>query len=103
MTSIEISKLVHEQIAGRWDTTNLHGVDLRQCLVLPYEVTMRGTTVKELVRGWVVLEESPDTKEGYKIVLDSQTCEFGLAIGDQDGSLCFLGIYGDFLATLAAM
>ena len=110
MTSDEVSNLVREQIGNRWDTTNLHGVDLRRCLVRPQRVSMmtycpspNGIATYEKIEVWIVLEEGPDTKNGYKIVLEEVTGKFGLAMRCDDDQLLYLGSYGDFMATLEAM
>ncbi len=110
MTSDEVANLVRQQIGKRWDQSNAHGVDLRKCLVEPKRVEMGasipnhgGDAVDTTVWVWVVLEEDPEEEKGYKIVMEEETCEFGLAVSDTRGQPFYLGRYGDFMTTLAAM
>lgn len=113
MTSDEVANLVRQQIGNRWDQSNAHGVDLQRCLVQPKRVQMGamgasipnpgGKAVDTTVWVWVVLEEDPVKRDGYKIVMEEDTREFGLAILLADGQPCYLGCYGDFMTTLQAM
>ena len=110
MTHDEVKNLVREQIDGQWDATNAHGVDLRRCLIPPVRVSMKatrpvpnGVAVEEVITVWIVLEECPDTRAGYKIVLEEDAGEFGLAMTCDDGQFFYLGRYGDFMTTLDAM
>ena len=54
---------------------------------------------------WLVLEQRPAEKDGYKIIFNEERGIFGLAYGglpdDQFPVLC--GYYGDFPETLASM
>ena len=113
MTSEAVAELVRKQIAGRWDTTNAHRVDLNRCLVPPVRIpvvaTLQGpngsaqaSTVKDV---WLVLEEEPETKDGYKIVYEEDADTFGLACEGlpTESYLVYLGSYGDFMTTLGAM
>ena len=104
MTSDEVLALVDGEIGDRWLQTNLHGCDLRRCLVTPilrvYEDTKQPP---ESVTLWLVLEEVPETSDGYKIVYDEQQGLFGLACPGVSGSEVFLGYYGTFWETFEAM
>jgi len=44
---------------------------------------------------WLVLEEVPDTRDGYKIVYDDRTGMFGLACRGFSGRDVYLGAYGN--------
>ena len=46
-----------------------------------------------------MLEERPETRDGYKIVYDDETRQVGLATGNR----VFIGFYGTFIQTLDAM
>ena len=48
---------------------------------------------------WLVLEEHPQTHDGYKIVFDESSRQYGLA---SSGDV-FVGYYGTFIETLDAM
>lgn len=99
MTSSEVSRIIEEEIGGDWSRSNLHGVDLKRCLVLPIKQIYEDSFVKgESLSLWLVLEENPDTKDGYKIIFGEESAQFGLAI-----QTIFIGYYGTFLETLAGM
>ena len=103
MTAADVRALVEQQIAGDWQHSNAHGVDLRRCLVEPqklvYDIAGRSSESCDM---WLVLEEDPDDQSGYKIVYDEAENMFGLAIaGSERGA--FIGFYGDFIDTLDAM
>jgi len=105
MTPQEVRDRVEEEIGENWAVSNAHGVELHRCLVTPrkgkYQDSFREGETIEL---WLVLEEDPVTRKGYKIVYDEGRGEFGLAIrDDRDNKDVFLGYYGDFLTTLEAM
>jgi hypothetical protein len=55
------------------------------------------------MEGWIVLEECPETMDGYKIVYDESRGRFGLAMRTEEGELHYLGAYGGFMKTLDAM
>jgi len=68
--------------------------------VVAEDVTSQGKEAKV----WVVLEEDPEARKGYKIVYDELRQVFGLAVIDtQRGSFCYLGPEGSFLEALANM
>ena len=53
---------------------------------------------------WLVLEEVPETKGGYKVVFDERRGKFGLATADSSNELdTYLGAYGLFLTALESM
>jgi hypothetical protein len=106
MTSSQVTEAIEKEIAGDWTRSNAHGVDLRRCLVVPPLCKKVADSFHEgqLIDMWLVLEENPDTKLGYKIVFDDKRGQFGLAIDDvREGSLVFIGYSGTFLATLEGM
>lgn len=98
LTAEDVWRKVEAEIAGDWDRTNDHGVDLKKCLVRPpelreYKVIHHPPKVLEgqvghrprvqfeyhFVQLWLVLEEHPDTKRGYKIVCNEAADQFGHA------------------------
>jgi hypothetical protein len=112
MTPDAVRQLVHGQIKERWDTSNAHGIDLRRCLVDPVLVKMDHQrpvgegipALREIIDVWVVLEEYPGDRDGYKIVYDETNGMFGLAItGEGEVRPFYLGAYGDFVTALQAM
>jgi hypothetical protein len=105
VTAEELKTRIEGEIAGDWIRTNAHGCDLKRCLVdpvqLPFEDVVNPLATLNL---WLVLEEDPDTREGYKIVYDDKSDMFGLAwrlVSGRDG---YLGAYGEtFLEAFDAM
>jgi hypothetical protein len=70
----EISQIIEKEINSDWSTTNLHNCDLRKCLVRPRKRKLEYSGgVKEF---WIVLEENPETLEGYKIFFDEEINKF---------------------------
>ena len=117
MTADEVSKKVETEIAGNWDRSNEHGVDLRKCIVRPavlleyknswYQWASKRDPKNRLLssptlRLWLVLNEHPDTLKGYAIVYDEVADTFGIADSEASGNV-FVGHYGTFLETLEAM
>jgi hypothetical protein len=108
MTSDDVSKRIEAEIGGRWSDSNLHGIDLRQCLVRPtltkviHQRVRDGRIHEELVEVWLVLEEKPIERNGYKIVFDEDSLSFGLAWSSAPHPLLF-GLYGDFITTMKAI
>jgi hypothetical protein len=103
MEAKEISQIIEAELNGDWSLSNAHGVDLKRCLVNPSLQTYDNWNQSETLRLWLVLEEMPDDKSGYKIVFDEKSKMFGLAttgFGQRD---TFLGFYGTFLETLEGM
>jgi hypothetical protein len=102
MKSEDIENIIKQEIDGRWDLSNAHGVDLKQCLVTPCKQIYFSTNMKEIFELWTVLEETPD-KKGYKIYFDELTNNFGLGTVVHKNKLICLGPYGTFLDTLESM
>jgi hypothetical protein len=106
MTSAELQEIVHGEIGGDWSQSNSHGVDLRKCLVQPRKVACRNTF--PMLHGgrplqlWIVLEETPDCRNGYLIVFDETQRAFGLAVWDGETPV-FLGFHGTSVDTLQGM
>jgi len=116
MLANDVWKKVEAEIAGDWSLSNAHGVDLIKCLVRPpvlkeyleqivlsYKTDAQGRKVVDQwgerpCELWLVLEEHPDTKQGYEIVYHVEADIFGLV-------LCggVVGYYGNFRETLEAM
>ena len=104
MTAPEISEIIEREIDGNWSLSNAHGVDLKRCLVAPVKHTYRDSFKEgETLELWLVLEEVPEEKGGYKIVFDEQERMFGLAVSVVGKPDMFLGFYGTFLETLEGM
>jgi hypothetical protein len=101
MTSEEVEKLIKLEVGDKLDTTNMHGINLTQCLVKPvrqkYISAFDNSKTFDL---WTVLIESED---GYRIFYDEDENAFGLAVKSQNNELMYLGNYGTFLETLAGM
>jgi len=109
MTAQVVRELIDREVAGNWSLTNLHGCDLRRCLVLPvlreYEDCGGGRPLVEphpVIRLWLVLEELPEDRSGYKIVFGEEANMFGLAVAGPVRDI-FIGYYGTFLDTYRGM
>ena len=103
MTSSEVRTRVLAEIGDDWSHTNLHGVDLRRCLLSePYTLQVVAPSGEpELL--WLVLEEEPGSPGGYVVVYDEQTSRFGLAHHAPSTPPYLVGIYGTFFNALDAM
>jgi hypothetical protein len=101
MTAEEVKAFVECEIAGQWSVTNDHLCDLRKCVIEPVKRSYE--TRVGIIELWLVLEEDPDECDGYKIVFDEEKHVFGLACPGISGRDFFLGPYGSFLTTFAAM
>ena len=106
MTPGEVRAIVDSEICGNLSQSNLHGVDLQRCLVEPRKVACRNTFPKlaggKPLQLWIVLEETPGTRDGYLIVFDEERRKFGLASWSGETPV-FLGFHGSFLSTLEGM
>lgn len=111
MNARDVSLLIKDQIGTGESLPNSHGIDLHRCLTTP---TIIKVTHRRVLNGevqdsteivWLVLEERPVEKDGYKIVYNEERGLFGLAsqgfMNDPFPGLC--GYYGDFVTTLASM
>jgi hypothetical protein len=108
MSPQEIRDLIEADIDGDWSRTNLHGVELKtRLLKTPTLCSYNNSwfdgkapetpTNKLTIELWLVLEEDP-TSCGYSIVFNPDKNMFGLSVDKT-----FIGYYGSFLDTFAAM
>jgi len=103
MNSDQISSIIAKEIGGKWDQSNAHGVDLHTCLIKPEKRIYADGISGKTVELWLVLEEDPKGRKGYKIVFDEDKGWFGLAMTQKNGPEMFLGYYGTFMETLEGM
>lgn len=100
MTLKEISKLIEKEINGDWSISNMHICDLKKCLIRPKRRKVQ--FFSEAREVWIVLEENPETLDGYKVFFDEQNNKFGLADGSEPyGYVC--NTHDTFLAAFKAM
>lgn len=103
MTSNEVIHIINEEIKGIFDISNLHGIDLKKCLITPvrqrYVSSLNDKIAFEL---WTVLKETEDGR-GYRIFYDEDENSFGLGMMGFKDELVYLGNYGTFLETLKGM
>jgi hypothetical protein len=102
MTRSEVTSLVDEQIGGDWGHSNLHGVDLRRCLVEPRQLTVFDAQRSPL-DVWLVLEEVPGGPGGYVVVYEEESACFGLVTNAHRVDALLIGLYGSFFDALDAM
>ena len=100
MTPKEITQIIEREINSDWSISNLHGCDLKKCLIYPKRRKLRfGEEIKEV---WIVLEEESETLEGFKVFFDDETNKFGLAgYSDPIGYVC--NFHDTFLAAFKSM
>lgn len=103
MLGEKVTRLIEAEVAGDWDRQNAHGCTVRRCLVEPQKLAFSDPLNPDTVNLWLVLEEDPETCDGYKVVYDDVNETFGLAITDSDGKRVFLGLYGSFFDAYDAM
>ncbi len=111
MTSADLAVLVETEIGDNWSESNAHGVSLRSSLVRPDLIKVIDRRVEdgrihdEVIDLWLILEERPKTRDGYKIVYDERARSFGLATQGfkEDSYPVLVGFYGDFWTTFEAM
>lgn len=97
MSRDDVRQLIEQQVAGDLDRRNAHGCTIQRCLIKPQKLAFSDPFNSTLIDLWLVLEEDPETREGYKVVYDDVNEAFGLAITSSEDELVFLGLYGDFL------
>lgn len=105
MTADDVRAVVVREIAGDWSRTNAHGCDFKRCLVTPHLEQFEnfgGPGASGAVKLWVVLEEEPETRDGYKVVFEEEAGMFGLASAGNEGPF-YLGKYGTFIEAFDAM
>lgn len=102
MNEEQVRSLVLEQIGAQWGRTNLHGVNLRECLVPPKRISVVDVTNEMDVEVWVVLQEAPGG-DGYGVVYDEESGKFGLIQVATGYEPSLFGIYGDFFDAFDAM
>jgi hypothetical protein len=111
MNAVDVSQIIKDQVGSSESLPTSHGIDLRRCLTKP---TLIKITHRRVLRGkirdstetvWLVLEERPAEKDGYKIIFNVEQGIFGLASPGfpEDPFPVLCGYYGDFPTTLASM
>src|SRR5690554_1560938 len=103
MTREQIKSIIDKELSEVKDLTNVHGLDLTDCLIEPLKEKYKSSTDETItLELWTVLEESKD-RTGYKITFDDSDNTFGLGIMTDKDELMEIGIYGTFLDTLKGM
>jgi hypothetical protein len=101
VTPSEVRDIIEREIAGDRSRRNAHGCTFDRCLVEPHLIEYPNSGypgVTGTATLWVVLEEDPQTLDGYKIVFDEATGKFGLALPGY-----YMGPYGSFLKAFDSM
>jgi hypothetical protein len=80
MQPCDVLEIVEHEIGENWAISNAHGIHLKSCLLSTPVKTFfidpsEGNAPREL---WIVLEELPEQKTGYKIVFDEIVRKFVL-------------------------
>lgn len=103
MMSDQVKKIVIEQIGDDWNHTNLHGINLRRCIVPPQRIVAVNAWDEQNAEVWLVLLENPESRLGYGVVYHETSEEFGLVQFTEGHSPCLLGLYGSFFDALDGM
>jgi hypothetical protein len=99
-----IKHRIQEELKNQLNLTNLHGVDVTKSLVEPYLDTFEDSFEEgKKIQLYVVLKEHPNSEEGYHIVCDPTTFEFGLTIEGNGKHRIFLGFDGTFIESFIGM
>jgi hypothetical protein len=93
----DIAALIQKELVGLSRPLKSH-LDLGKCLILPASTTFQSYPGSDSWDLWLVLEERPETKDGYKMVFDEYSKQFGVARGGE-----FIGFEGTFIQTLEAI
>ncbi len=101
MTPSDITNLIRKEIADLQQPIR-SCVAINKCLVTPTRIIFADHQRNDWGL-WLVLEERPDTKDGYKIVFDEDSNEFGLATKGHDTRAVVIGFYGTFVQALEVM
>jgi hypothetical protein len=85
MNAVDVSRIMKDQVGTSESLPNSHGIDRRRCLTTPTVIkiiqrrVLCGKIKDSIEPVWLVLEERPSEKDGYKIIFDEQRRLFGLA------------------------
>ena len=92
MSPEEVEQKVLDEINGKWDICNAHGIDLKKCLVRPPKIysfkdSFNNYEPKDM---WLVLCEDATNDDAYLIVYDETENLYGLAVkGDKKHDVDF--------------
>ena len=103
VTPQQLTRLIEEDLKQAGTAFVWHGRSLSKCLQEPEKRRFLNShadnTPEDL---WLVFEEGPTPGEGYMVVYDESSNEFGLAVqGITDPVV--IGLYGGFVETLNSM
>jgi len=102
--SRKVANIIQAELDQKGSALNWHGVSLDRCLLDPVLRQFEDSfNDGEVLKMWLVLEENPETLDGYKIVYDPEENEFGLALSGKGALPVFIGYYGSFVDTLEGM
>jgi hypothetical protein len=93
MDSTFVKKLVEDELARDETFINFHGItpeNVRSFLVEPFSVRTHPDELETTPRDmWIVLQECPSATEGYVIVYDPHTGDWGRGAPNGRGVLAF--------------
>ncbi len=103
MNPDDLSKLIAEDLQKNAASLSWYGRPIAECLCVPRKMEFVDNFNKdELVQLWLVFEEDPNIREGYKVIFSEVDKEFGLAVAGKKEPV-LIGIYGGFVETLNSM
>jgi len=106
----QVQRRVDVDLAALAEFKNLHGIELANLddFIVPLrhesfeQSSPRATSA--LIGLWVVLDEMPNTNEGYLVVYCPRRASYGLATkGNSRHRPSFIGFYGSLRETLEGM
>lgn len=96
--------MIEAEIGGDYSITNAHACDLTKCLVRPKRRNVRfyGRAESQIREVWIVLEEEPDSLDGFKIFFDEDNRTFGL-VQDSDPYGLACNVHKSFIDSFKSM
>jgi hypothetical protein len=101
MMATQVKAIVLSEIGDQWHRTNRPHVSLLECLVEPEYLKFIDVRTERPFHAWLVLRCSPGN--GYGIVYDECSANFGFAQFADGYEPCLIGLYGNFFTTLDAI
>ena len=98
MTPESITALIDAELADRPEFANPHALDLPRCRVRPERRTFHDSFADRPFEAWLVLDERPPLRDGYRIVYGEERESFGLVTDD-----VLVGWYGGFVDAVEGM
>ncbi len=110
LTSEKVKLIFIDAIGGKWVQANWQGMGLKDLFIEPKKVKVqnrimyRGKAEYTHFDAWLVMQEHPLNKNGYKIIYEPYTGEFGLVVTESlENEMYILLDSGDFWSVFKQM